>query len=518
MNFKSPQTPLSYAQLLEANNVMQNNGDETYWLCLTRTVQGSKLFPVSAYILFSYLNAFYRYPSLLRKIEERMTAEELGDRARNMGMKIQSLHMGWCLPAFYLLGRECLLSYGLIRPQDAAEDIVYVLDFWKRFQLARHRNDGHLTNREFGHRSQIAPHRLLEVFAADMFECSPGDPLHEAAHGFMAATSQYCFLSACESRLNLHNTGPFRLDDTRQLLIRDFMDLGECSLPWLDGVAAGIPYNNLTVTMATKDCHFDIVDDWGSFESKPEFVPEMMTGIGLYTSDPLSDGYIPVGMGSAEELTSTFVDLGNLIKDATNKLWMRMAGWSRDQLLDAGAFTYFAVIKDLAHIAGVFEVEDWLEIDPRAERFRSLLNDEYADSFLGELVGSITLPTQQRSTFTMMQHSDRPSGTITPLPYSILAGEDYVPSVGGTLPGDTYLDPKVDCYQTTRGKMTLAEYNAAARDNRPDICSPEYRYLCETWVKYNAHTDLANDLYKIDQRRSRTMKGRGTGAQLVGGQ
>ena len=111
MNFKSPQTPLSYAQLLEANNVMQNNGDETYWLCLTRTVQGSKLFPVSAYILFSYLNAFYRYPSLLRKIEERMTAEELGDRARNMGMKIQSLHMGWCLPAFYLLGQLAAVGH-----------------------------------------------------------------------------------------------------------------------------------------------------------------------------------------------------------------------------------------------------------------------------------------------------------------------------------------------------------------------------------------------------------------------
>ena len=41
--------------------------------------------------------------------------------------------------------------------------------------------------------------------------------------------------------------------------------------------------------------------------------------------------------------------------------------------------------KDLAHVAGVFEVEDWLEIDPRAERFRPLLNDEYSNTFLGEL-------------------------------------------------------------------------------------------------------------------------------------
>ena len=72
---------LSYAQLLETNNLLQTFTDETYWLCVTRTVQESKLFPVPPYMLLSYLNAFYRYPSLLRKVESVMTAEEIGDRA-----------------------------------------------------------------------------------------------------------------------------------------------------------------------------------------------------------------------------------------------------------------------------------------------------------------------------------------------------------------------------------------------------------------------------------------------------
>ena len=67
----------SYAQLLETNNLLQNHGEETYWLCVTRTVQESKLFPVSAYILLSYLNAFYRWPTLLRKIEKHMPAERI---------------------------------------------------------------------------------------------------------------------------------------------------------------------------------------------------------------------------------------------------------------------------------------------------------------------------------------------------------------------------------------------------------------------------------------------------------
>jgi hypothetical protein len=496
----------SYAQLLETNQLIQTCGDETYWLCLTRTVQGSKLFPVSPYILLSYLNAFYRYPELLRKIEARMTAEEIADRSRNMGVKLQTSALGWAMPCFYLLGREYLISMGMLRPQDAL-DVITVMDFWKRFQLSWHRNDGHLTNRDFGHRAQILPDRRLEVFSSDMFMCEPGDDLHDAAHRFLATVSQYGFLVSCESRISLTNSGPYRIDDRHEMIVRDFMDLAECSLPWLDGVAAKVPYNNLTVPMMARDCHFSLIDDWGSFESEPEFTADKLVGVGLYTSDPLSDGFIPVGMGSREELTETFRSLTEVFKEATNGLWMRMAGWTRDQFLDAGALVYFAVCKELAHVAGVFEVDDWLTIDPRAERFRPLLNDEYGNAALGALVGGITLPSQQMSPFTMMQHSNGPKRVFTPLPYAVLAGEDYVGSSGPIQYGGSHLDPKVDRYRTSRGVLGLEEYNRLAREHVPAQCEDRYRFLCETWVKYNYGTPLADELYEIERRGSRTLPG-----------
>ncbi|ARR55219.1 hypothetical protein HY78_18105 [Rhizorhabdus wittichii DC-6] len=367
-----------------------------------------------------------------------------------------------------------------------------------------------MTNKEYGHRAQILPDRRLEIFKEDMFTCEPGDALHSAAQAFMATASQYGFLVSCESRISLTNSGPYRLDDTHQLLVRDFMDLAECSLPWLDGVAADVPYNNFTVTMSVRDCHFHLIDDWGSFESAPEFTAEKLAGVGLYISDTLTEGFVPLGMESREELTNTFLALNEVLKDATNKLWVRMAEWSRDQLLDAGALSYFAVIKDLAHVAGVFEVEDWLEIDPRAERFRPLLNDEYGNSVLNELVGSLTLPSQQVSPFTMMQHNDAARRMFTPVPLSILNGEDYVPSAGLPQPGTNNLDPKIDRYRTSRGILSLAEYNRLAREYRPEICSDRYRFLCETWVKYNAGTPMADELYKIEQRQSRTRKDHGS--------
>ena len=500
---------ISYAQLLETNNLIQQHGDESYWLCVTRTVQESKLFPVPAYMMLSYLMAYYRYPALFRKIETVMSAEEIGDRARNMGMKIQNPGMSY-MPDFYLLGREWLLNMGIIRPTDGIEDLIYIMDFSKRFQLAYHRNDGHALNREFGHRSQILPERRVQVYHADMYDCAIGDDLHEAAQAFMAAASQYGFLISCESRISLHNHGPYKLADDTEMIVRDFMDMAESDFPWLDDAAEGVEHNNITVTMAVKDCHFYLVDDWGSFEAKPEFSADKLVGIGLYHSDNLSNGHQPLGMGSREELVATFHRLTEQVRTATNKLWMKIAGWSRDQMMDAGAITYFAICKDLAHVAGVYDPEDWMKVDERAERFRPILNDEYSRDVLGELCVALN-PSQQIQEYSMMQHNNRNVRLYQLIPYSILSGETYTAGVGEIYPGISYLPAKKDVYSTSKGKIGFQEYNRLSRAAVPTNVAPKYRYLCDTWLKYNYESPLADELYHGEQANSRRLRGKGAG-------
>ena len=498
---------LSYAQLLETNSMIQQNADETYWLCATRTVQESKIFPVSAYILFAYLNCYYRYPELLRKIETQMAAEEIGDRARNCGIKI----VAWTIPCFYLLGREMLINWGVIKPTDAVLDVVYVLDFWKRFQLAWHRNNGNLTNRMANHRAQVFPEQRLQVFHADAFECRQGDELHTAAQGFMATVAQYGFMVSCESRLTIHNHGPYKIADNREMLVRDFRELSEYDYPWLDGVGGDIPYNNLTVTMIVEGVHINLLDDWGSFESEPELKPEHIVAVGLYTADNLSEGHLPVGMGSRAELIAAFIDLTARIKHATTRLWGQMAGWTRDQQLDAGALVYFAVGKEFAHIAGCYDSEDWMKIDERAERFRPLLNDEYGNLFLGELVGYISTPSQRMHDYTMMQHTDLPRRALSYFPYSILSGEDYTADVGPLRPGVSNLPAKVDRYRTTQGVLTAAEYNRRSRAFVPKVCNETFRFLCTDWLKYHYDSPEAAELFKHEQRDSRLLKDQGAG-------
>ena len=403
-----------------------------------------------------------------------------------------------------------LINFGMLRPEDAAEDVAYVMDFWRRFKLAQQREDGHLNAREFGQRVQLLPERRIQRFHADLHTCVAGDRLHRAAQAFLATVSQFGFLVSCESRVTLNNSGPYRLAENRELIVRDFSDLAQGDFPWLDGVVDDIPYNNLTVTMEVTDCHFYLVDDWGSFESRPEFVAEKLTGIGLYTSDVLSEGYVAVGMGSADELAATFEALTEKFRVATVALWKRVAGWSRDQMMDAGAIVYFSIIKDFAHVAGVYEVDDWMKIDERADRFRPLLNDEFGRDFLGELVGLVSLPTQRLHEYAMMQHNNQPVRYLSHIPYAVLTegGGEGPGSIAG---GVSSLGDKLDRYATTAGILTLAEYNARAREFVPAQMAEPYRFLCDTSIRGRRGSPQVDALYRLEHESSRLLRGAGGG-------
>jgi hypothetical protein len=234
-------------------------------------------------------------------------------------------------------------------------------------------------------------------------------------------------------------------------------------------------------------------------------------GVGLYTSDCLSESYQPVGMGSREELTATFNDLAARAKEATARLWKRIAGWTRDQMMDAGAITYFAICKDIAHVAGCYDAEDWILVDERAERLRPLLNDEYANMSLWEILGPLTHPCQRTHDYALMQHANLPANTYSLIPYSILDNGDCTATCGDLAPGLTYLPPKEDRYRTTQGVLTLAEYNRRVQAFTPRINSPRFRYKCEAWLKYHHETPEAQELYRIEQETSRHLRDRGAG-------
>jgi hypothetical protein len=506
---------LTYLKLLETNNYLRRLSDTTYWLCITRTVQESKLFPMNPYMLLSYLNSFYRLPTLLREIDSVKPAEELGDRAREVSLKADTVNAAWGMPAFYLLGREMLINWGLLRAADAVEDVVDVLDFSRRFNLSYHRNDGHLTNKEFGDRSQFLPERTLQVFESDLYGVVPGDRLHTAVTKLVAQLSQYAFLAHCECRIGLHNSGPYNFGQNRQLIVRDFFDLSEGDYPWLDGIATGLPHNNITIPIVFKDTNFHLVDDWASFEAEPGYDAANIVAVGMYTSDALTDGYLPVGMENAERLAETMEQYREILNQATADLWKRIATWTREQMIDAGALVYSSVAKDFAHLAGTYRQDDWLQLDERVQRFKPLMNDEYGRDNLAEMVGLLGFPHQKANEYLMARYSNLNQNMLTGVPYSVLTDDDYAMTCGNRLTGSTSLPPKAGMWTTSQGRLDIEDYNARARGFTPAALTGRDRFLDEEWVKWNHQSEDADQLYRLTQRGSRNLEGRGAGLRRV---
>jgi hypothetical protein len=500
----------TYQELLRINEWIQKNADTWYLHCTTRTVQESKLFPTPAYMVLSYLQSYYRYPALFRKLADVATPEDLGDRMRETGTKGNIINLD-CIPQFYLGGRQMLIDMGMLKPTDGIDDLVFLQDFARRLNLAYHRNHQHNLAYDGGLRAQLIPERRVQVFEADAIAMKPGDRLHHALQKFLATANQYSFLSHCENRLAIHNHGPYRCGPAHEMLVRGFVDLAEGDLSWMDGIASEVTHNNLTLPVIVKDTHFHIVDDWASFESAPTYDHDNVVAVGLYTSDHLSEGEIPVAMDNAATLADFLEHEEQILHNATRELWRATARWTRDQMLDAGGLIYFSVAKDLFHVAGIYDQDDWFTVDERAQRFKPFLNDEYGRDFLAELLGLLTLPSQQRNPYTMSKHSDGPSSMWSHVPYSVLVDDEWTSTTGDIRPGTTTLPAKASTWTTTRGKLSLDEYNTLCREFTPQICQAPWRFLDDAWVKTHHDTPLADDLYRIDQRHSRTLEGRGAG-------
>src|SRR4029078_9912374 len=125
----------------------------------------------------------------------------------------------------------------------------------------------------------------------------------------------------------------YRLDGSKLMHTRDFLNLAECDLPWLDGVPAGVTHTNLTAVVITDGVAIDITD-WGTPYTTPEDYQSRIVGFGLYTSGFLGDRSPPVGMDSRADLIDTLNGLSAELTDATRRLYSRFAEMSFDQMTE----------------------------------------------------------------------------------------------------------------------------------------------------------------------------------------
>jgi hypothetical protein len=514
---------ISGHELLRLNTFIQRTENVQVHNLLTRTAQESKLFPIMPYMMLSFVDAYYRYPDLLRKAGEFVTPEHCGIRAREVTTQLTKLTSFVALQ-FYLNGRDILIRMGLLGPTDNLEDLWFVADWFERFLLSYHQNSRHLWTEDAWNIAQELPERTLQVFEADAFAVD--DRLLSAVGRFMATATQYSFLVGCESRVGLQASGPYRIGNDLLMHTRDFINLGEGDLPWMDGIASGVQYNNLTAVLITRDVSVEI-NDWGTVVIDPAEYRGSIVGVGLYTSDFLCDRYIPVGMGSRTELAETLEGLTELLMSTTRALYEKFSGMTLRAMTDAGTSAYFRCAVDFSHIAGTYHEEAWSSIDERAERFREIMTEEYAlDAYVDDMVGMsgyaggasdyylnpVSYASWRRagSARGPLPRNGRRSFTV---PAHVLVDHDYSlrvdlpassPTISRTIPR------KETKYLTTHGRVSVEALNEMARSFKSPVLEAPWSGCDDEWVKWNWKDRTVDELYRWTQEGSRLLRGSGS--------
>src|SRR4051794_2462799 len=329
----------------EANRLVAYHSDISKAMTAERTSLESALIPVSAYIVISAVECWFRHPDIVRTIDAAMPAEKIGPAGHRPGVQVNAVYL-WSVANIFLTGRKFLTLFQLV--EDDAEAVWTVLDFWERAALS-YRGDGHRQAWDAG--LQLRPYGE-DVIAQLMDGVQPvmGDDDRGRIKRFNATVMNYLFLLYFDTRVGTGDTGPYRLPDGRTLLVRDFYRMGRSDFWWSD-VAADVPYSNLTAALVLDDVKLK-VNDWGTSITEPEDYLDRLSGFGLYTTDTPDRSLRPVPLDELDGIVAE-------VRKAQAQHYRNVAAMTRDEKIACGAYVYFTFPRPLAEVAGVADRIDW---------------------------------------------------------------------------------------------------------------------------------------------------------------
>jgi hypothetical protein len=330
----------------ELNRWIGYHGEISRAMTAERTSLESALIPVTAYILIACIECYRRYPDMMREISDAASPEELGAAGRLPGSQIDAVHL-WSIANFPLLGRQVLAPFGLVDLDRDVPALGAVLDFWKRAAGA-FRADGELQAWDAGLRVPRYGPEVVDALVAGSRAVDVEEREHLIRLNRVLTT--FLFLLYFDTRAGYQDTGPYPLADGRVLLVRDFNRFGVSHFPWSRDICAELPYSNLTFALVLDGDVRVTANDWGTSITDPPDYFGHLSAAGVFTAD--NGALSPVAPGELE-------CVAKVVKDAQRNLYRRIAGMSRREKLDAGAYVYFTFLRPFAEAAGVDDRLDW---------------------------------------------------------------------------------------------------------------------------------------------------------------
>ena len=323
----------------------------TRQLVAERTGYSSQLIPVTPYVMVSCVEAFLRYPDAVAIITAAMEPEEIGVAARRPGCQANSVFL-WGVANFFLIGRNVLRAVdpSVDDAPNALDRAHTVLDFWARTSRA-YRGGDHLHAAEVGDRLDVFDEDTVSALVAEATTVDDGrrDRIRRAN----ATIINHLFLLYFDTRVGHGDTGPYRLDDGRTVIIRDYFRLAESDLAW-SSVAAAVPHGSLTAVLVLDPGVEVRITDFGTTVSTPEDYLDHLSGFALFTSDGVEPGQ-PLVPVSDDEMDT----VASAARAAQRRHYRDIVAMDRGQRIACGAYVYLTFLRPFAELAGVADEIDW---------------------------------------------------------------------------------------------------------------------------------------------------------------
>jgi len=323
----------------------------TRQLVAERTGYSSQLIPVTPYVMVSCVEAFLRYPDAVAVITAAMEPEEIGVAARRPGCQANSVFL-WGVANFFLIGRNVLRAVdpSVDDAPNALDRAHTVLDFWARTSRA-YRGGDHLHAAEVGDRLDVFDEDTVSALVAAATTVDDGrrDRIRRAN----ATIINHLFLLYFDTRVGHGDTGPYRLDDGRTVIVRDYFRLAESDLAW-SSVAAAVPHGSLTAVLVLDPGVEVRITDFGTTVSTPEDYLDHLSGFALFTSDGVEPGQ-PLVPVSDDEMDT----VASAARAAQRRHYRDIVAMDRDQRIACGAYVYLTFLRPFAELAGVADEIDW---------------------------------------------------------------------------------------------------------------------------------------------------------------
>ncbi len=305
----------------------------------------SALIPVTAYILIAALECYRRHAEMITTIAAAMPPEEIGAMGRVPGNQIDGVHL-WSIANIGQYGRKILATAGMLDPEFDFTYNATVRDFWQRAAGSFRGDDGHLQAWDSG--GSVTPYTafVAEILAATR---PLDDDARRRTTRLNATLTSYLFLLYFDTRAGYQDTGPYMLPDGRVLLLRAFSKFGSSDFSWSTEIAAEIPYTMVLAAFVLRDVGVRVTDFGTSVTDPEDYLPHVE-----------EVAWFSTATGTLEPIDDAGVDaLFASVKDAQRRLYRLVAGMTRREKIDAGAYVYFSFLRPFAEVANVADHLDW---------------------------------------------------------------------------------------------------------------------------------------------------------------